>query len=83
MLIFFAEKFPHDTHKSLINSHICPSENQKNIQPTEKQRACPHPPTEIVFLADNVTICHHCYGLLDENFKLQEEEKSPVEIVAA
>jgi hypothetical protein len=50
--------------------------------PTEKQKACPHPPTEIVFLADNVTICHHCYGLLDENLKLQEEE-TPVEIVAA
>ena len=51
--------------------------------PTEKQKTCPHPPTEIVFLADNVTICHHCYGLLDDNLKLQEEEKEPVEIVAA
>jgi hypothetical protein len=67
------------------------------LQPTEKQKACPHPPTEIVFLADNVTICHHCYGLLDENLNLQEEETMsspdsigiqpggilPVEIVAA
>ena len=42
--------------------------------PTEKQKTCPHPPSEIVILADNVTICHHCYGLLDENLKLQEEE---------
>ena len=87
---FFVEKFPQDTHKSLINSHICPSENRKSLQPTEKQRACPHPPTEIVFLAENVTICHHCYGLLDENLKLLEEETPiqpgeilPVEIVAA
>ena len=79
---FFAEEFPQDTYKSLINSHICPSENQKALQPTEKQRACPHPPTEIVFLAENVTICHHCYGLLDENFTLLEEDKAP-EIVAA
>jgi hypothetical protein len=51
--------------------------------PTEKQKTCPHPPTEIVFLADNVTICHHCYGLLDENFKLQKGEIVTVEIVAA
>ena len=41
-----------------------------NLMPTEKQKTCPHPPSEIVFLADHVTICHHCYGLLDENLKL-------------
>jgi Helix-turn-helix domain len=73
---FFAEKFPQDPHKSLINSHVCPSPIMEILQPTEKQKACPHPPTEIVFLADNVTICHHCYGLLDENLKLQEEEST-------
>jgi hypothetical protein len=65
-----------------------PNKKQRTITdvdfyPTEKQKTCPHPPTEIVFLADNVTICHHCYGLLDENLKLQEEEKTEVEIVAA
>jgi hypothetical protein len=60
-----------------------------DLMPTEKQKACPHPPSEIVFLADNITVCHHCYGLLDENLKLQEEEtpiesgKQPVEIVEA
>ena len=54
-----------------------------DLMPTEKQKTCPHPPSEIVILADNVTICHHCYGLLDENLKLQEEEELPVEIVAA
>ena len=37
----------------------------------------------IVHLSDNITICNHCYGLLDENLKLQEEKKSPMEIVAA
>jgi hypothetical protein len=64
-----------------FSSHRVPLAEQ--LQPTEKQKTCPHPPTEIVFLADNVTICHHCYGLLDENLKLQVEGKSPVEIVAA
>jgi hypothetical protein len=65
-----------------------PNKKQRSItdvdfMPSEKQKTCPHPPTEIVFLADNVTICHHCYGLLDENLKLQEEEKTEMEIVAA
>jgi Helix-turn-helix domain len=65
-----------------------PNKKQRTITdvdfyPTEKQKNCPHPPTEIVVLADNVTICHHCYGLLDENLKLQEEERLTVEIVAA
>jgi Helix-turn-helix domain len=54
-----------------------------DFYPTEKQKNCPHPPTEIVVLADNVTICHHCYGLLDENLRLQEEKTPSVEIVAA
>ena len=53
-----------------------------DFYPTEKQKTCPHPATEIVFLADNVTICHHCYGLLNENLTLREEDKEP-EIVAA
>ena len=60
-----------------------PATSHKRPQTPMRQRTCPHPPSEIVFLADNVTICHHCYGLLDENLKLQEEEVSPVEIVAA
>ena len=53
-----------------------------DFYPTEKQKNCPHPPSEIVILADNVTICHHCYGLLDENLKLVSEGK-PVENVCA
>jgi hypothetical protein len=48
----------------------------------EKQKTCSHPAEAIVILPDNITICNHCYGLLDENLKLQEEEP-PVEIVAA
>ena len=74
---FFAEKNPHIFHSSLSTFHKSPQE------PTARQRTCPHPPSEIVLLADNVTICHHCYGLLDENLKLKEEETQHVEIVAA
>jgi hypothetical protein len=48
-----------------------------DLMPTEKQKNCPHPPEFIVILPDNITICHHCYGLLDENLKLIEEEKVP------
>jgi hypothetical protein len=70
---FFAQK----NQSTLSCSHL------KSVTPTDKQQTCPHPPTEIVFLAENVTICNHCYGLLDVNLKLQEEEKLPVEIVAA
>jgi hypothetical protein len=72
---FFAEN-PQTPHSTPATSH-------KRPQTPMRQRTCSHPPSEIVFLADNVTICHHCYGLLDENLKLQEEEISPVEIVAA
>ena len=62
--------------------HSTPAPSHKRPQTPMRQRTCPHPPSEIVFLADNVTICHHCYGLLDENLKLQEEEISPVEMAA-
>ena len=48
--------------------------SQVDLLPTEKQKTCPHPPTEIAFLADNVTICHHCYSLLDENLKTLKVE---------
>jgi hypothetical protein len=54
------------------------------LLPTEKQKTCAHPPSEIVYLADNVTICHHCYGLLDENLKLRNAEATvPPDLVAA
>ena len=49
-----------------------------NLFPTEKQKACPHPPSEIVFMADHITLCHHCYGLLDEHLQLiVDGDKSP------
>jgi hypothetical protein len=51
--------------------------------PTEKQKTCVHPPEVIVFLPDNITICHHCYGLLDENLKLVEEDKPAHAVCAA
>ena len=49
----------------------------------EKQKTCPHPPEFIVFLRDQITICHHCYGLLDENLKLVEEDKPAHAVCAA
>jgi hypothetical protein len=48
-----------------------------DLRPTEKQKACPHPPEFIVMLPDHITICNHCYGLLDKNLRLIEEEKVP------
>jgi hypothetical protein len=54
-----------------------------DFMPTEKQQTCPHPPTEIVILPDNITICNHCYGLLDDNLTLIEEDKPPAERVSA
>jgi Helix-turn-helix domain len=50
-----------------------------DLMPTEKQKSCPHPRSEIVFLADSITICHHCYGLLDENLQLMVDEDTPPE----
>ena len=47
---------------------------------TKKQQTCPHPSSEIVFLPDNITICLDCYGLLDANLKLIEEN-APAERV--
>jgi hypothetical protein len=50
-----------------------------DFYPTEKQKTCLHPAPAIVYLADNITICHHCYGLLDENLTLILAEKFSVE----
>jgi hypothetical protein len=50
-----------------------------NLFPTERQKTCTHPPSEIVFLADHITICHHCYGLLDENLTLMVDGDTPPE----
>jgi hypothetical protein len=48
--------------------------DEVDFYPTEKQKTCLHPAPAIVYLADNITICHHCYGLLDENLTLITEE---------
>jgi hypothetical protein len=48
------------------------------VLPTEKQKTCPHPPEFIVMLPDNITICNHCYGMLDENLKLIDK-KAPLQ----
>jgi Helix-turn-helix domain len=50
-----------------------------DLLPTERQKTCLHPTPAIVHLADNITICHHCYGLLDEGLKLQTAKKFSVE----
>jgi hypothetical protein len=74
---------------SLLNKKERTSERLAAL-PTEKQQACPHPPSEIVFLSDNIIVCHHCYGLLDENLTLissrpasAEEGTPPTEGVCA
>jgi len=53
------------------------------LPPTEKQKTCAHPLPEIVFLADNITICNHCYGLLDENLKLVKGDTTAQAVYAA
>jgi hypothetical protein len=50
--------------------------------PTEKQKTCQHPPSEIAYLTvENLRICHHCFGLLDEGLMLitpETESAAPV-----
>jgi hypothetical protein len=64
-------------------------ERYSRFMPTHKQQTCPHPPSEIVVLSDNITLCHHCYGLLDENLTLvsslpsDREEDKPAQAVYA
>jgi hypothetical protein len=71
-----------------------PEQNDKNkkkertiaalpLVATEKQKTCLHPAASIVHLSDQITICHHCYGLLDENLKLIEETPLPAGAEAA
>jgi hypothetical protein len=53
------------------------------LQPTEKQKTCLHPPSEIGYLSSlDIRICHHCYGLLDENHRLITTESEPSEKLA-
>jgi Helix-turn-helix domain len=55
-----------------------------DFMPTEKQRNCPHPHSEVVFLSAGIVVCNLCYSLLDETSKaMQEEEMPPTGIVAA
>ena len=56
--------------------------NEVDFMVTEKQKTCTHPLELIVMLPDDITICNHCYGLLNENLKLIEEKTAP-EIVEA
>jgi hypothetical protein len=63
-------------------SEVDLSVDRQDLMPTEKQKTCTHPPEFIVILPDDITICNHCYGLLDVNLKLIEEEKVPSAEVA-
>jgi Helix-turn-helix domain len=65
-----------------------PNKKQRTITdvdflPTEKQRNCPHPASEVVRLTAGIVVCHHCYSLLPNPCTMQEEEMPPSEIVAA
>jgi hypothetical protein len=65
-----------------------PNKKQRTITdvdfyPTERQRICPHPVTEVVYLSAGIVVCHHCYSLLPDPCTMQEEETPTVEIVAA
>jgi helix-turn-helix protein len=63
------------------DSHVTPKKQRTleeiDFMPTEKQKTCNHPYELISYLPDNIRICYHCWGLLDENLKLIEEEKAP------
>lgn len=61
---------PADPKQSSSLNKINNGTSLRDFAPTEKQKTCAHPPEVIVFLPDNITICHHCYGLLDENLTL-------------
>ena len=84
------EQSPTPNKKQRTIAEVDLSADRQDLMPTEKQKTCIHPPEFIVILPDDITICNHCYGLLDVNFKLQEEETLiqsggilTVEIVAA
>jgi GntR family transcriptional regulator len=57
--------------------------NDVDFMPTERQRNCTHPVTEVVYLSAGIVVCHHCYSLLPDPCTMQEEETPTVEIVAA
>src|SRR5438270_7077787 len=65
-----------------ILSDASPTTPMKS-EPTLRQQTCPHPEVEVHRIADGITICYHCYGLLDENFRLVSEEDTPAERVCA
>ena len=32
---------------------------------TGKQKKCPHPYSEVVRLSDGITVCNHCYDMIE------------------
>ena len=41
-----------------------PEPSEKTV-PTGKQKACPHPYAEVVTFGDDITICNHCFTLIN------------------
>jgi DNA-binding MarR family transcriptional regulator len=37
------------------------------LEQTSRQKTCPHPEAEVHRFADGITICHHCFALVDDD----------------
>jgi hypothetical protein len=68
-------------NRTITDVDFFAEKNQQSTIPTEKQKTCRHPLSEVVILAE-ATICHHCWGLLDDNLQLIEEGKTPQAVAA-
>jgi hypothetical protein len=42
-----------------------PGAYEKTAPTTEKQRECPHPYSEVVTFGEGISICNHCFSLID------------------
>jgi hypothetical protein len=82
---------PNNTHLRTEHALASPVEEEKPMAattestpvPTLRQQTCPHPERDVVYLPEGITICNHCYGLLDQDRRLVSEEDTPVERVCA
>jgi GntR family transcriptional regulator len=46
------------------------------LLPTERQKNCQHPASDIAYLSDNIIYCRHCYSLLDEDPRCMPKEEN-------
>jgi hypothetical protein len=49
----------------------------------DRQLTCPHPVEELVFLSEGICICNHCYGCLDGERRLIDDDAPPERVRAA